>query len=159
MEQRTLVRWLKILVIFAAVCGIAICVGILPMVGKRMIEVYPEFSYCYHPWLIFLWILAVPCFIALVLAWKIFKNIEEDHSFCMENADVLRKISFLAAADSAVLFVGNVLFLLLNMNHPSILLGACIVVVVGIGISVAAAVLSHLVRKAAKLQEENELTI
>ena len=107
----------------------------------------------------FLWILAVPCFIALVLAWKIFKNIEEDHSFCMENADALRKISFLAAADSAVLFVGNVLFLLLNMNHPSILLGACIVVVVGIGISVAAAVLSHLVRKAAKLQEENELTI
>ena len=84
MEQRTLVRWLKILVIFASVCGIAICVGILPMVGKRMIEVYPEFSYCYHPWLIFLWILAVPCFIALVLAWKIFKNIEEDHSFCME---------------------------------------------------------------------------
>ena len=77
----------------------------------------------------------------------------------MENADALRKISFLAAADSAVLFVGNVLFLLLNMNHPSILLGACIVVVVGIGISVAAAVLSHLVRKAAKLQEENELTI
>lgn len=120
MEQRTLVRWLKILVIFASVCGIAICVGILPMVGKRMIEVYPEFSYCYHPWLIFLWILAVPCFIALVLAWKIFKNIEEDHSFCMENADALRKISFLAAADSAVLFVGNVLFLLLNMNHPSI---------------------------------------
>ena len=43
MEQRTLVRWLKILVIFASVCGIAICVGILPMVGKRMIEVYPEF--------------------------------------------------------------------------------------------------------------------
>ncbi len=35
MEQRTLVRWLKILVIFAAVCGIAICVGILPMMGKK----------------------------------------------------------------------------------------------------------------------------
>lgn len=159
MEQRTLVRWLKLLVIFAAVCGIALCVGILPMVGKRMTTVYPEFSHCYLPWLIFLWILAVPCFIALVLAWKIFGNIEKDCSFCMENADALRKVSFLAAADSAVLFVGNVLFLLLNMNHPAVLLGSCIVVVAGIGISVAAAVLSHLVRKAAKLQEENELTI
>lgn len=159
MEQRTLVRWLKLLVVFAAVCGIALCVGILPMAGKRLADIYPEFSYCYLPWLIFLWILAVPCFIALVLAWKIFGNIEKDCSFCMENADALQKISYLAAADAGFLFLGNVLFLLLNMNHPAVLLGACMIVVVGIGISVAAAVLSHLVGKAAKLQEENDLTI
>lgn len=33
MEQRTLVRWLKLLVIFVAVCGIVLCGGILPMEG------------------------------------------------------------------------------------------------------------------------------
>lgn len=159
MGQRTLVCWLKLLVIFAAICGIMLCVGILPMVGKRVVAAYPEFSYCYLPWLIFLWILAVPCFMALILAWRIFGSIEKDCSFCMENADALRKISFLAAADAGILFFGNVLFLLLNMNHPAVLLGACMVVVAGIGISVAAAVLSHLVRKAAELQEESDLTI
>lgn len=159
MEQRTLVRWLKLLVIFVAICGIALCVGVLPMAGKELAALYPEFAYCYLPWLVFLWILAVPCFIALLLAWKIFGNIEKDCSFCMENADALRKISYLAAADSGLLFAGNVLFLLLNMNHPAVLLGACMIVIVGVGISVAAAVLSHLVRKAVKLQEENELTI
>lgn len=159
MEQRTLVRWLKLLVIFVAVCGVALCAGILPMAGKRLAAAYPEFSDCYLPWLIFVWILAVPCFIALALAWKIFGNIERDCSFCVENADALRKISFLAAADAGFLFFGNVLFLVLNMNHPSVLLASCMIVIVAIGISVAAAVLSHLVLKAAKLQEENDLTI
>lgn len=159
MEQRTLVRWLKLLVIFVAVCGIVLCGGILPMEGKRFIAVYPEFSYCYLPWLIFVWILAIPCFIALVLAWKIFGNIERDCSFCMENADALLKVSFLAAADAGFLFFGNVLFFVLSMNHPAVLLAACMVAIVGVGISVAAAVLSHLVGKAAKLQEENDLTI
>ena len=159
MEQRTLVRWLKLLVIFAAVCGVALCVWILPMVGKWIAGLSPEFAHCYFPWLVFLWILSIPCFMALILAWQIFGNIERDRSFCRENAEALRKISFLAALDGGILFLGNILFLLLNMNHPSILLGAFVVVTVGIGISVASAVLSHLVGKAAALQEENELTI
>ncbi|MGN0335514.1 MAG: DUF2975 domain-containing protein [Lachnospiraceae bacterium] len=159
MEQHILVRWLKILVIFMVVFGVALFVGILPMEGKQLIVKYPEFAYCYYPWLIFLWILAIPCFAALRLAWKIFVNIERDHSFCMENADYLKKISFLAGADSGILFLGNVLFLLLSMNHPGILLGMLLIVIFGIGVSVAAAVLSHLVRKAAVLQEQSDLTI
>ena len=64
-----------------------------------------------------------------------------------------------AGADAGILFIGNVLFLLLGMNHPGILLGALLVVFIGVGISVAAAVLSLLVRKAAVLQEQSDLTI
>ena len=159
MEQHILVRWLKILVIFMVICGVAICVGALPLAGKELAVKYPEFAYCYYPWLVFLWIMALPCFAALRLAWKIFVNIEKDHSFCMENADYLKNISFLAGADAGILFFGNILFLLLGMNHPGILLGALLVVIIGVGISVAAAVLSHLVRKAAVLQEQSDLTI
>lgn len=159
MEQRTLVCWLKLMVVFAAVCGIVLCAGILPLEGKKLAAAYPELAYCYLPWLIFLWMLAVPCFLALMLAWRIFGRIERDCSFCMENADALRKISFLAAADAGLLFFGNALFFLLNMNHPAVLLAGCMAVVAGIGISVASAVLSHLVRKAAKLQEQSDLTI
>lgn len=159
MEQRTLVQWLKFLVIFTAVCGAALCVGVLPLEGKRMAAIYPEFAYCYLPWLVFLWILAVPCFAALILAWKIFVNIEKDCSFCMENAEYLQKISYLAAADAGILFLGSALFLALGMNHPAVLLASLLIVVVGIGVSVAAAVLSHLVRKAAMLQEQSDLTI
>ena len=45
------------------------------------------------------------------------------------------------------------------MSHPSIFLFSCFVVFIGIAIAVAAACLSHLVRKAAVLRAENELTI
>lgn len=159
MEQRILAWWLKILVIFVGVCGIALCAGALPMAGRHLAAAYPEFAYCYYPWLIFLWILALPCFAALALAWKIFGNIEKDCSFCMENAGYLRKVSYLAAADALLLTLGNTVFLLMNMNHPSVFLLSLMVAILGVGISVAAAVLSHLVMKAAQLQEQSDLTI
>lgn len=159
MEQRILAWWLKIMVIFVGVCGALLCGGALPMAGRHLASAYPEFAYCYYPWLIFLWILALPCFAALVLAWKIFGNIEKDCSFCMENADYLRKVSYLAAADALLLTLGNIVFFLLSMNHPSILLLCLMAAIVGVGVSVAAAVLSHLVMKAALLQEQSDLTI
>lgn len=159
MEQRTLVQWLKILVVFAAVCGVGICAGALPPMGRSFVDKYPELAHCYWPWLVFLWVMAVPCFLALILAWKIFVNIEHDNSFCMENAAYLKQFSFLAAFDSVVLILGNIIYLLMGMNHPSIFLTCTLVMFVGIGISVASACLSHLVHKAALLQEENDLTI
>lgn len=159
MEQGTLVRWLKTLVILTAVCGLALCAGVLPLMGKRMVGLYPEFSHAYLPWLFFLWILAVPCFWALYLAWRVFTNIEKDRSFSMENAEHLRKVSYLAAFDAILLMVGNVLYLLLGINHPSVLLGSLFLAFAGIAVSVAAAVLSHLVRKASELQEQSDLTI
>lgn len=159
MEQRTLVRWLKTLVILAAICGAALCLGVLPQMGKWMVKLYPEFSHAYLPWLFFLWILSVPCFLALILAWKVFTNIERDRSFSIENAEHLRKVSYLAALDAILLILGNFIYLLLGMNHPSILLASVLAAFAGIAVSVASAVLSHLVRKASDLQEQSDLTI
>ena len=47
----------------------------------------------------------------------------------------------------------------LEMNHPGIVLISLIVVFFGSAVAVAAAVLSHLVLKAALLQEQSDLTI
>ena len=82
-----------------------------------------------------------------------------DNSFSMKNARSLRAIAFLAAADAVFFFAGNIVFLLLDLSHPSIFLFSCFIVFIGIAIAVASACLSHLVRKAAVLREENELTI
>ena len=45
------------------------------------------------------------------------------------------------------------------MSHPDVVLASLVIDFVGIAVSVASAGLSHLVEKAAKLQEESELTI
>ena len=99
---------------------------------------YPEFADCYIPWLIFLILSGIPCYAALVISWKIAANIGKDKSFSLANAKLLKGISVLAASDSAFVFLGNTLFLLLNMNHPSIILTSLFIVFLGIAISVAA---------------------
>lgn len=159
MEQRKMVKWLKFLVIFVAICGLILCAVVIPVVGRELSGISPELGRYLKPWVTFVWVLAIPCFAALVHAWMIFSNIEKDKAFSMENAKHMEKISYLAGADTIALISGNIVLLILNINHPSVFLVFLMIGIIGIGISVAAAVLSHLIQKAANLQDENDLTI
>ena len=111
------------------------------------------------PWLLFLWSTGLPVLCALFLCWRIATNIGNDRSFSLENASLLKWISWLAAADSAYFFIGNIVLLALGMSHPGVTLVALLVVFCGFAMTVAAAALSHLVLKAADLEEQSELTI
>lgn len=159
MEQRKMVKWLKFLVIFVAICGLILCTVVIPVVGRELSGISPELGRYFKPWVTFVWMLAIPCFAALIHAWMIFSNIEKNKAFSMENAKHMEKISYLAGADTIALISGNIVLLILNMNHPSVFLVFLMIGIIGIGISVAAAVLSHLIQKAANLQDENDLTI
>ena len=159
MEQKTFANLLKLVIIGTGIFGIFICVYVLPACGDIFRKMYPEFSYAYWPWLIFLWIAAIPCFCALVFGWQIAGNIAKDKSFSMANANLMKWVTWMAAGDSAFFFLGNVILLFCNMNHPGILFISMVVVFAGIAIAVAAACLSHLIRKAAVLQDQSDLTI
>ena len=159
MNQKKLSLWLKAVIIAVGICGLIVYFGILPTIGSDLTDSYPEFSSWHWPWLIFLWMTAIPCYIILVLAWKIAVNIGNDHSFSVENAELLQSIAWLIAGDILFFFLGNVIFLFLNMNHPGIILLSLLICAIGTAISIAAACLSHLVRKAADLQEQSDLTV
>ena len=159
MGQKTLANWLKAVVIGVGICGLLVFCLLIPSFGKELVERYPEFSGWYWPWLIFLWAVGIPCYAVIVLLLKIASKIAKNKSFSIENANYLKWISWIAAIDSAFFFAGNAVFMLLGMSHPGVLIGMMILLLFGIAISVAAAVLSHLVKKAAALQEENDLTI
>ena len=159
MGQKSFAIWLKCMIAGVCVCLLAVYGMVIPIFALNVRAVYPEFSYCFWPWLIFLWITALPCYGALGLGWRITSNIGRDQSFCDENARLLKVISFLAAGDAAYFFAGNIVLLLLNMNHPGIALGLLLVVFAGAAVAAAAAALSHLVKKAAVLQEQSDLTI
>ena len=96
---------------------------------------------------------------ALWMAWKIFTDIEKDKAFTMENAKRMGNVSFLAAADAVLLVVGNVVYLILHMNHPGVLLASFLIALVGTAIAIAAAMLSHLIRKAARLLRRRILSV
>ena len=159
MKQNTLAKWMKIIIAGIALCGVVVYGFIIPAYGKSMVSAYPEFTNRYLPWLIFLLASGVPCYCVLVLGWQIASNIGRDQSFTMRNARLLKWISWLAAGDSAFFFLGNVALLLMNMSHPGVTLALLMVSFAGVAVAVAAAALSHLVQKAAALQEQSDLTI
>lgn len=159
MDQKTLSKWLKTILVGIALCAVAVYGWIIPSMGRSIKMANPEFAYCYWPWLIFIWMTAIPCFGVIGLAWRISTNIGLDRSFTDENALLLKWIAVLAAGDGAFFFAGNAVFAFLNMNHPGVLLASLAVVFTCIAVSVAAAALSHLIKKAAVLQEQSDLTI
>lgn len=159
MEQKGLATWLKIILVGVGICGLVIYFVVFPSYGESLVYDYPEFSNRFWPWLIFLWISGIPCYAVLVFGWKIAANIGRDQSFSNANAKYLKWIAWLAAGDGIFFFVGNIVLLLTNMSHPGIALFSLLVVFAGVAVAVASAVLSHLVQKAAVLQEQSDLTI
>ncbi len=160
MSQKTLSLLLKIMIIGVALCLAVVYAWVVPELGAPLAEAGDgEFAPLYVPWLVIIELTALPIIAALVLAWIISDNIGRDRSFCLQNARLLGVISLLAAADAGYFFIANVVMFLLGKNHPGLLLGSVIACFAGAVICVAAAGLSHLVRRAAKLQEQSDLTI
>ena len=159
MEQKSLAIWLKIILVGVGICGLVVYFVVFPSYGESLVSDYPEFSNRFWPWLIFLWISGIPCYAVLVFGWKIAANIARDQSFSNANAKYLKWIAWLAAGDGVFFFVGNMVLLFTNMSHPGIALFSLLVVFAGVAVAVASAVLSHLVQKAAVLQEQSDLTI
>ena len=90
MEQKTLARWLKIVLAGVGICGLLVFLLLVPDYGRSLAEKYPEFAYRYYPWLFFLWAAAIPCYVMLFLGWRIAGNIGRDRTFSTPASTFLR---------------------------------------------------------------------
>lgn len=159
MPQKELSRWLRIVVIIGWCACALLAYPVAPKLAQDAAEIAPEFAHLVWPCLAFFWIGIIVVAIALWYGWLIFGEIGRDNSFCRENAHRLRIISRLALMDTVLCILAIVLLLTLGALHPGVLLLAVLLAVVGAGITVAAAALSHLTLKASAMQEENDLTV
>ena len=157
MSQKSLSNRLKLIIIGIGLCGAVFYAIILPFLYNGYRGLAPEGTLPLG--LIYLWVSGIPCYFALFFAMKIAVNIGKDRSFSEENAVLLKRISTLALIDSAYIFVGCLLSLAFGSGEPMAAVIALVIVFAGIAIAIAAAALSHLVMKAAELQQENDLTI
>lgn len=159
MEIRKLSKFLKFILTGLFVLGLIFYIFILPLIGKTIVEVNPELSNWYLPWLIFLSLTSIPILLGLFYSAKISKNISYDLAFTEENSKYLKYISRLALIDSVFFFLGNIVMLLLNMNHSSVLILSILISFFGLSLYVIFSILSCFVSKSADLQSENDLTI
>jgi len=159
MSQKGLSNLLKAIIIGMGICGLIVYFYILPVYGKLLASDNPLYPDIYYAWMYFLWTTCIPCYLVLVFGWKIAIQIGNDNSFSIENAKSLKNIAYLAAVDTVIMFVGSGVLLVFNLSTAILEMLALLVVFVGASFIVVAAALSHLVYKAACIQEENELTI
>ena len=159
MDMKKLARVLQLALIGAAVLGIAVFGLFVPMVGQEAVSAYPEYGAAFWPWLIFLWLCAVPCFLSLAPGWRVFGRLAKKNAFCTENGEDMKKIARLAFFDTMLFLAGNVVMVGFGWHQPGLMLAACAVVFCGALIGVVAQVLGMLVLEAAAMREENDLTI
>lgn len=159
MKQKSLSNWLKFIIIGVGICFTVAFVWLLPELARIMIRHNSMADYGITVWNIMIAVSAFPVYIALVFAWLVASNIGKDRSFTMPNSKYLKWISVLAAFDSAFVFCAGVVMFALKMNSASGLVACLVVVFAGVTVTVASAALSHLVVKAAALQEQSDATI
>lgn len=159
MEQKNLSVLMKIAVILMGIVGIVCYADIIPIMGKDIAVKNPEFAFCFWPWLIFLELTAISFYTILVLGWLVSSEIGKDRSFSVKNSKMIKAASIITMITSVYFFAGNVLLFFAGMSHPGVLLASIVIVFIGFAFGVGFAMLSHLIMKAAKLQEQNDLTI
>lgn len=159
MSQNALSKWLKVIIIAMALGGLFIYAWFFPALGTSIQRANPEFSHCYYPWLVLLWVTAIPCYRALYFAWKIAGNIGRDRAFTRENGVLFQRIANAAAVDALFFAVMNIVYLCLNMNHPGIVLASFVIGLTGGAVYIVCSGLSTLVTNSAELQEQSDLTI
>ena len=156
MTRLALARRLRLILIGIALCGLFFYLILLPWL---LTCILPDDGRIRMAHLILLWISGIPCYAVLGQGWQIVRNIASDRSFCEENARRLRTVSTLAAVDAAYIPLCDLILFLIGGAEEIMLLLSVIIVFVGIAVSTAAAALSHLVLRAAELQELSDLTV
>jgi hypothetical protein len=159
MSAKALSIWVRLAAVASAVCGLTLCVWVLPAWGRDPFRTFPGFYEHFWPWLIFLWAAALPCFGILILVWQVADSIVRDNVFSRVTAKRISLAAGILLGDIAFFFLGNVVLMLLHMSHPGILLLSILVDMLGVSLAIFAAVLSRYITKAALLQEDAEGTI
>ncbi|WP_442602330.1 DUF2975 domain-containing protein [Paenibacillus sp. KN14-4R] len=159
MKQKELSIWLKLIIVFCGLFGLLFCIYVGPETGREILLGSENFKTLYKPLITFIWVTGVPFFIALVLGWRICSDIGSDLAFTIKNADRLKMISILSMVEG-LLYIIALLYLFADGSyHANVLIVLLLILFFSVVISVFTSMLSHLVRKASEIKQDNDLTI
>lgn len=147
---------LKAIIIVLGVLGLGVYCLVIPWTLMTFVESYPEFSYYFIPWLIFLIITALPMYFILGLGISVSGEITKGNTFTVKNVKSLKGAALCLAIDSGYFFLGNIALWLLNMNYPGVVCASTALCIFVFCIAGAVDILADLVNKAVEIREENE---
>lgn len=156
MSSKTLGNLMKFSVVAMSICGLFLCLLVIPAFGESIMKINPEFTNWFWPWIIFSWILAIPCFVIMVYVWKVSNSVIQETVFTFQTAKWVKAGAMLLFFDGVFLFIGSIGLFLFNMNHPGVLLIFIVVDIFVVTLALFMAILSRYLTKASILQEESE---
>jgi len=159
MTSKSLCFAVRFATLSTAICALIILVLVLPSYGQALISANPQLSGWYFPWLIFTWVVSIPCFAVLVLVWLVSIAMKRDEVFTEITARRIQTSALLLFADVGLFLFGNIVLALLRMNDSITILLSLILAIFVIALGLMASVLSRYIAKAAVLQEESDGTI
>ena len=152
-------RGMKLAALAAALIGLLAAFVFLPMLASALLEEFPAYQKWYWPCLIYGWVVLLPGFAGLWEFWKICVEIGRDNSFSQKNARALFRICLLALTMAALLAAGVAALCLLGMGLPALLIAMLGFAAACALVALLANALAQLVRRAAAIKSENDLTI
>lgn len=152
-------RGMKLAALAAALIGLLAAFVFLPMLASALLEEFPAYQKWYWPCLIYGWAVLAPGFVGLWEFWKICVEIGRDNSFSQKNARALFRICLLALTMAALLAAGVAALCLLGMGLPALLIAMLGFAAACALVALLANALAQLVRRAAAIKRENDLTI
>ncbi|PFL18394.1 hypothetical protein COJ07_19355 [Bacillus cereus] len=159
MKQKELSLWLKLIIVLCGCFGLLFCLYIGPETGRATLLSSEILKGLYKPFVLFIWITGIPFFSALFLGWKLCSDIALDKAFTVKNASRLKRISILSMSEG-VLYIGGLLYIFAaGSYHTSILVILLLILFFSVVISIFTSLLSHLIRKASEIKDDNDLTI
>ncbi len=155
MKHKTMANLLRAVIILLVGCGLFMHIWWIPTIvrdGCSLEMVTVE-------WVTHAAVALIPCYAVTVIAWFVADSIAKEREFCHRNATFFRWIFGLALGDSTLFFVASIVLYVAERAYVWCVFAALPLAALGICVAICAAVLSHLIDRAADLQEDSDLTI
>lgn len=159
MDQKRIANVLKVFCIFVAAVGALFFFLYIPLVIEEFALMFPEAAFLYLPGILGVWVIAFLCYVALWNFWGICTRIGEDNSFCNENAKAMKCMAVMGFSMTGLIIAAMIYIGILGFLGIAYFMIGFFVACVTTGVGVVCYALSLLIRKAAEIKEENDLTI
>ncbi|PFL24754.1 hypothetical protein COJ07_03780 [Bacillus cereus] len=153
--------FLKTAIILIGIPVLALCIFLVPNIGKYAAELFPDIAFIKYLVLINLYATVIPFYFALYQAFKLVSYIDKGNAFSKLSVRALKKIKHCAVTISILYVVGMPLFYLVaeRDDAPGIIIIGILLIFAAMVIAVFAAVLQRLLKDAIDIKSENDLTV
>ncbi len=158
MNEKFLTSLTRFAIIVIGICGLLSCLFWVPIsIGKGTFCDIPWWTIEFSVQYVFHWVVSLPCFGLLGIAWRISSNMNKGKLFLGKNAFYVHNATIILIIDILVFLTGNIIFAAIGWNLWLVL--HVFVAITGLVISIFMYILSKYLLSAAVLQEESDLTV